>query len=350
MKKFKVIDLFSGAGGFSKGFEMVGFESVLAIDFWDDAINTYNHNRDKKVGKSIDIHEYTNEMLDKLKSIHKIHGIIGGPPCQGFSMVGTRDEKDKRNSLYLEYVRFVEKIKPVFFVLENVKGLLTLNSGFFKEDIVRRFSNLGYNVNFKLLKASDYGVPQKRDRVFFVGLNKDFFGECLFDFPLREDRTVSSFEALSDLPVENSLSNENYVKQADNPYQELLRFNSQKVYNHEFTKHTAQTINVISKIKDGGSIKDLPSSYYSIRNYNVAFKRINSKEPSNTIDCGHRNYFHYSDNRIPTVRESARLQSFPDNYIFLGSKTSQYTQVGNAVPPILSSKIAIILKNKIKNV
>jgi hypothetical protein len=212
------------------------------------------------------------------------------------------------------------------------------------------FSKIGYNVNFKVLRASDYGVPQKRDRVFFVGLNRDYFGEDFFEFPVKEEKIVTSYEALSDLPGEHSLNNEEYLKQPDNAYQELLRINSEKVHNHEFTKHTAQTIEVISKIKDGGNIKDLPSSYYSIRNYNVAFKRINSKGPSNTIDCGHRNYFHYSDNRIPTVRESARLQSFPDNYVFLGSKTSQYTQVGNAVPPILASKIAIILANKIKNV
>ena len=142
---YKTIDLFCGAGGFSLGFEMAGFETVLAIDKWEHAINTFNHNRENKVGQNIDIQEFDNEKLRTFIDENEITGIIGGPPCQGFSMVGTRDESDDRNSLYLQYVRFVEVVRPKFFILENVKGLLTLKKGYFKEDILRRFTDLGYN-------------------------------------------------------------------------------------------------------------------------------------------------------------------------------------------------------------
>ena len=159
---YKTIDLFCGAGGFSLGFEMAGFETALAIDKWEHAINTFNHNRADKVGRNIDINEFDNNELKNFILENDITGIIGGPPCQGFSMVGTRDEADNRNNLYLQYVRFVEVVRPKFFILENVKGLLTLKKGYFKEDILHRFTELGYNVNYKLLKASDFGVPQNR--------------------------------------------------------------------------------------------------------------------------------------------------------------------------------------------
>ena len=182
MKNNNIVDLFCGAGGFSVGFEREGFKCVLAIDKWDDAVSTFNYNHSNNPATSIDIHDYTDEMIDLLVSKNKICGIIGGPPCQGFSLVGKRETGDARNSLYLEYVRFVNKIKPYFFILENVKGLLSMEKGLYRNDIISRFSELGYNVNFKLLKASDYGVPQSRERVFFVGLRKDIFKDTFFFF------------------------------------------------------------------------------------------------------------------------------------------------------------------------
>lgn len=339
---YKTIDLFCGAGGFSLGFEMAGFETKLAIDKWDPAINTFNHNRKDKVGQSIDIYDFDNERIKKFNDENDIDGIIGGPPCQGFSMVGTRDEEDDRNNLYLQYVRFVDVVKPKFFILENVKGLLTLKEGFFKDDIINRFTELGYNVNFKMLIASDYGVAQNRERVFFVGLRKDLFGDRFFEFPEGSpSNAVSTGEALSDLPsLDNGEDPEAYRTEPQNDYQRLMRKNSSKITNNVITRHTEQTKQVISMVPDGGNIRDLPEEYYSIRNYSTAFKRMNSKKPSTTIDCGHRNYFHYKENRVPTVRESARIQSFPDDYFFTDSKTSQYTQVGNAVPPLLAKAIA----------
>lgn len=346
MKINGIVDLFCGAGGFSKGFEMEGFKSVLAIDKWDDAVKTYNYNRTNKDALSIDINEFTDDMIRKRMKENNIVGVIGGPPCQGFSMVGKRKVGDERNSLYLQYVRFVKIIKPKFFILENVKGLLSMENGIYKNDIIERFSNLGYNVSFRLLKASDYGVPQSRERVFFIGLRKDIFKDKFFNFDLIEKKeTVTTFDALSDLPsLDNGDNQEKYRKEPQNDFQKEMRIGSDKILNNDVTHHTEQTINIISMIKDGGSIRDLSEEYYKIRNYNAAFKRMNSSLPSGTIDCGHRNYFHYSENRIPTARESARIQSFPDTYFFTGNKSSQYTQIGNAVPVLLAKEIAKAIK------
>ena len=350
--ELKIVDLFCGAGGFSLGFEREGFESVLAIDKWNDAVLTYNYNREVKCALNIDIHDYTNEMLDELAKENNIVGIIGGPPCQGFSMVGKRESGDERNSLYLEYVRFVNQLKPTFFILENVKGLLSLEKGIFRDDIIERFSNLGYNVTYKLLRASDYGVPQSRERVFFVGLKKSVFGDKFFDFErIKTAPMVSTGDALSDLPsLDNGEDATVYARPPQNKFQTLMRKNSDTITNNEITVHTEQTKDIISRIKDGGNIRDLSEEFYKVRNYNAAFKRMNSKLPSGTIDCGHRNYFHYKENRIPTARESARIQSFPDNYFFTGNKTSQYTQIGNAVPVLLSSAIAVVIKEYLKEV
>lgn len=351
-KKLNLVDLFCGAGGFSLGFEREGFESVLAIDKWEDAVKTYNHNRNDKCALSIDIQDYTNDMLQQLAQKSSVIGIIGGPPCQGFSMVGKREVGDERNSLYLQYVRFVRELKPTFFILENVKGLLSMEKGFFKDDIISRFSALGYNVSYKLLRASDYGVPQSRERVFFVGLRKEKFGDIFFDFEKLEKKDmVSTSDALSDLPsLDNGEDPTRYAREPQNDFQREMRKGSVKISNNDVTVHTPQTVDIISRIKDGGNIRDLPEDFYKVRNYNAAFKRMNSKLPSGTIDCGHRNYFHYKENRIPTARESARIQSFPDRYYFEGNKTSQYTQIGNAVPVLLASAIAKVIKQYLKEI
>ena len=343
----KIIDLFCGAGGMSLGFESAGFETELAIDLWYDAIVTFNKNRTKSVAQCINISEFTDEKLLTLTTTTKIHGIIGGPPCQGFSSVGKREGSDERNSLYLEYVRFVNTVKPDFFILENVKGLLTLNGGKYKEDIIDRFTELGFNVSFKVLKASDFGIPQHRERVFFVGLRRNVFGnDVFFPFPTRRNELVTTSDAISDLPSLDSHELLDFYRTPPQcKYQIEMRRDSIGIYNHEKTNHTNQTISIISRVPDGGSILDLDPELYKIRNYKTTFKRMNSKQPSITIDCGHRNYFHYCENRVPSVRESARIQSFFDTYIFYGSKTSQYTQVGNAVPPMLAQQLAEIIRS-----
>lgn len=337
--KNKIIDLFCGCGGLSLGFEQAGFEMAYAIDMWQAAINTYNYNHKEKVAECRDIHELTNEKLRELKASGEIVGVIGGPPCQGFSKVGTRDVNDPRNHLYLEYCRVVEEVSPDFFVLENVSGLLTLCKGMFKEDIIKRFSDLGYTVEYKEVCAADYGVPQNRHRVFFVGMKKG-----KFEFPQKLETIVTSKEAISDLlplNLENGMDvSHEYFCPPQNEYQKKMRGALNEVTNHQITVHTQQTIDIISMVPDGGTIYDLPDEYWSVRRYRKGFERMPSGRPCHTVDTGHRNYFHYKENRIPTARENARLQSFPDDYVFLGTKTDQYKEIGNAVPPLLAYHIA----------
>jgi DNA (cytosine-5)-methyltransferase 1 len=346
----KIIDLFSGVGGLSLGFEWAGFETVAAIDFWDDAIKTYNHNHTNKVGMAINIKKFNDNVLPVIVKKQKIDGIIGGPPCQGFSTARLSNVSDKinkinkeRNHLYLEFFRTVEIVKPKFFVIENVRGLVSANKGAFVKDIIERFGNLGYNVEYKILNAADYGVPQNRQRVFFVGLKKQ-----KFEFPEKLNLKVSTKEALSDIELTDERETQEYNCKSQNDFQRLMRKESKHLKNHEVTVHNEQTTHVISLVPDGGNIKSLPPKYWEIRKYNKAFQRMNSTLPSNTIDTGHRNYFHYCENRIPTARESARLQSFPDNFEFLGTKGSQYKQVGNAVPPLLANVIAKKIKQYFK--
>lgn len=346
----KIIDLFSGVGGLSLGFEMEGFESVAAIDFWEDAIKTYNHNRKNKVGLAMDVTSFNNDLIPKLIRNHEITGIIGGPPCQGFSTARLSNATEKigkineeRNHLYLEFFRAVEIVKPQFFLIENVRGLVTANQGAFVNDILERFGNIGYNVRYQILNASDYGVPQNRHRVFFVG-----FREGEFTFPEKFSYKVSCSDAISDLVKSTEDPIQKYTTSSKTEYQKLMRNGSNSVKNHEVTFHNEQTTTVISMVPDGGNIKSLPPEYWGIRKYNKAFQRMNSLLPSNTIDTGHRNYFHYCENRIPTARESARIQSFPDWFEFIGTKGSQYKQVGNAVPPLLARELARKILETIK--
>jgi len=332
-----IIDLFCGAGGLSLGFERAGYTTILAIDNWQDALQTISHNiKCDVLDQTLD-----NESGEKIKSIlggTNIDGIIGGPPCQGFSTVGTLDINDPRNVLYKAFKSVVVAFEPRFFLIENVANILKM--GDVKRDIVAEFSHSGYNVSEPVvLNAADYGIPQNRKRAFFVGVRDGWF-----NIPVPIYSKISTEEALSDLPLVEygyeGIEPLDYKNAPDNPYQELMRVNSKMVYNHNYTKHTEDTQKIISMIPDGGKISDIDPEYWKIRNYNKAFQRMSSKEPSHTIDTGHRNYFHYSENRIPSVRECARLQSFPDDYIFYGSKTSQYRQVGNAVPPLLAQVIA----------
>lgn len=344
--KNAIIDLFCGCGGLSLGFEMAGFSPCYAIDFWNDAVNTFNHNNPAQVAHCEDIKNLSNEKLKDILEKHDVVGVVGGPPCQGFSTVGRRDINDPRNQLYLEYCRVVETVKPLFFVLENVKGLTTLSGGAFKDDIIKRFSALGYRVQFQILNSANYGVPQNRQRVFFVGTLQHAFA-----FPAPSEHLIGCREALSDLPPlsisEEDVEDIQYATSPQNNFQKAMRGKQRSVKNHQITRHSDQTRQIIHLIPDGGKISDLPPEYWDVRKYNKAFERMSSTRPSNTVDTGHRNYFHYCEDRIPTARENARLQSFPDSFVFLGSRTSQYKQIGNAVPPLLAYAVAQAIKQQL---
>lgn len=330
----KIIDLFCGIGGLSLGFEQAGFEVISAVDMWADAVKTYNHNRADKVAEVISVEDYNISRLPQILSQERVSGIIGGPPCQGFSTVGKRDIEDPRNKMYIEFYKAVKMANPDFFVIENVKGMLTLNKGAFVKDLLERFGEkgLGYTITYKLLNAADYGIPQNRYRVFYVGIKNK-----VFDFPLPYSYKLTAKDGISDL---EGATNEKYGSKPQNEYQKAMRGSLDAPMNQDYTSHTEQTISIISQVPDGGNIRDLPKEVWQVRKYNKAFERMGTFKPSNTIDTGHRNYFHYSEPRIPTVRESARIQSFPDDFEILGTRGSQYKQVGNAVPPLLAKVIA----------
>ena len=334
--KYTFIDLFSGCGGLSLGFEMASYQPLLAIDNWQDALDTYKHNNPSARTHCGDLSKIDPEDIKREYNIDRVSVIIGGPPCQGFSIAGKRIIDDERNKLYKSFVGFVRCFMPDAFVMENVPNILSIGGGIVKESIIKDFSDLGYNVTYKVLLASDYGVPQNRRRAIFVGLKKG----C-FSFPTSTITTpITTEEALSDLPDNSVADGDAYPLPAQSAYQQFIRQGCATLYNHQATIHTEQTARIIAMVPDGGNYKDLPKGLQQTRKVHIAWTRLNSKKPSITIDTGHRHHFHYAYNRVPTVRESARIQSFPDSFVFTNSKTSQYKQVGNAVPPLMAKAIA----------
>lgn len=334
---YNVIDLFCGCGGFSLGFEKAGFNILLGIDVWKDAVSTFRHNHTNSIAMQADLSVLSPEDTLPLLNGQKVDVIIGGPPCQGFSVAGKRIVDDIRNKLYKNFVHFVSYFKPKAFVMENVPNILSIGNGIVRDSIINNFTELGYTIEYKILTASDYGVPQNRRRAIFVG----FLNGHHFDYPTPlNSEKITAAEALSDLPENSVEDGEDYPLPPISPYQALMRSNSTKLYNHQATVHNQKTIDIISLVPDGGNYKDLPAELQNTRKVHIAWTRLNSSKPSFTIDTGHRHHFHYSYNRIPTARESARIQSFPDDFFFTCSRTSQLKQIGNAVPPLMAEAIA----------
>lgn len=348
MENINVIDLFCGAGGLSQGFKQAGYKVLMGVDFDDAALKTYAHNLKDSIALKADLfdEEASIKQIEKLLKGNTVDVVIAGPPCQGFSLTGSRDINDSRNKLYVAVVDTVKHFQPKAFLIENVPGMATLYKGKVKEQIINTFEDLGYNVSVtdKPLLAADYGVPQMRKRMFFVGFRKDL-GYDYFTFPtpkLTPETYIGTADAISDLPpLIDDLGEENipYTNEAKSDYQKMMRIGSHRIHNHIGTNHTDEVKWVISQVPEGGNHKDLPEGVGESRKFNEAWTRYHSKKPSKTIDTGHRNHFHYKWNRVPTVRENARLQSFPDYFEFLGTKTQQNKQVGNAVPPLLAQVI-----------
>lgn len=348
--KYSVVDLFCGAGGLSKGFMDAGFDVKIGIDWDDAALVTFGHNHGDAEAMKLDLFnlenvKYIKEKLTE-KGVKHLDVLIGGPPCQGFSLAGNRIESDERNTLYTAMVKTAELLKPKVVLLENVPGMLTLYDGKVKEKIFEDFESLGYKMNVKVLYAPEFGVPQIRKRAFFVGLlNSD----TVFKYPdakLTEGNFITCKEAIGDLPsLEGDVDYDvktvrSYLIEPITEYQKKMRKKCKCVYNHTPTKHAQKTIDYIKLVPDGGKYKDLPLELAKKFKYNESLHRYNSEKPSLTIDTGHRTHFHYKWNRIPSVRENARLQSFPDDFVFYGNKQQQYKQVGNAVPPLVGQALA----------
>ncbi len=342
------IDLFAGCGGLSRGFMDAGFQIIVGVDNDQAALDTFARNHIGAVALKADLsNPQTFDLIRNVVSGRSIDVIIAGPPCQGFSLTGPRHFDDKRNKLYLAVFDAVKEYHPKGFIIENVPGMATLYNGQIKNEILSKFESLGYNVKCQILCAADYGVPQIRHRLIFMGVKKDIgyphFPSALFS-PANY-RTCR--EAISDLPSRiNDIGKEvdSYSSDPKTDYQKLMRKASSVLFNHVAAKHSQMVQNTIALVPEGGNYKDLPAGWGESRKFHVAWTRYHGDKPSNTIDTGHRNHFHYEYNRIPTVRENARLQSFTDDFVFLGTRTQQNRQVGNAVPPLLGYYLALSLR------
>lgn len=351
-----VIDLFCGCGGLSKGFELAGFNIVGGVDFNAPAINTFNENFKNAKGVCCDLLEMDESRIkDLFGDLSNIDVIIGGPPCQGFSSANRYkiEGDDPRNKLFFEFVKFVDLAKPDAIVIENVRGIVTKDNGYAKERIYDIFEKRGYHVNHCILDACDYGVPQHRLRNFFVMLKKEKFDFNTLD---KASSIITVKEAIGELyNFENE--DDSTVTLATVPitdYQKFLRSEDSVAYNHEVRYPAEKVQERISYVPQGGNWQCVPEHLWPSSRSNrhsSAYKRLDEKEPSVTIDTGnnHSNYFHPLYDRIPTVREAARLQSFPDNFKFMGNRSEQYRQVGNAVPPLLAKAIADRLMEVLKN-
>ena len=343
-----VIDLFSGCGGLSLGFDMAGYNIKAMIDFDKDSLLTAEKNDLAEHYLNLDLfkEDWIKGFTSKVK-LNEVDIIVAGPPCQGFSLTGPRNLDDKRNKLYKAVFELVEKAKPKAFLIENVKGMATLYNGKVKEDIVQEFTKLGYKVTTKILNSRGFGVPQSRERLFYVGLKeKEFeFPEDLFE----ENEYTTCREALDDLPSLEDLEEVlTYTSNESSDYQKLIKNDSRKLTNHQPTRHTREVIEVIRQVPEGGNHKDLPPGVGESRKFNEAWTRYHGDKPSKTIDTGHRNHFHYEYDRVPTIRENCRLQSFPDTFEIQGTKTSQNKQIGNAVPVLLAKILAEEIYEQIK--
>lgn len=355
-RKLTCVDLFCGAGGFSKGFLDAGYNVVLGVDFDDAALKTFQRNHGNTCAMKLDLFDSNNieKIVQYLNNIgiEDLDVLIGGPPCQGFSYAGKMEIDDERNFLYLAMVKLTEQLKPKAVLLENVLAMVEAHGGIGAKRIIDDFSKIGYKMTCKVLFAPDYGVPQIRKRVFFVGLRD---ADQSFEFPeavVEATHYVTTEEAISDLPslqdehglIHRGETEQEYMTEPTSEYQRSMRKNMSVVYNHIGSVPIEKTRTMIALVPEGKNYLALPEEYRGMYKYHEALTRYHSKKPSLTINTGHRSHFHYKWNRIPTVRESARLQSFPDDFIFYGNQSEQFKQVGNAVPPLLGKAIAEQLK------
>lgn len=317
--QYNFIDLFSGAGGLSCGMVMAGFNPIASVEIMSQAVETYRYNFCEAKGfdeelesRDIKSADVKNHLYDSVKN-KKVDVIVGGFPCQGFSMSGYRVVDDPRNSLYKEMKEIVEKLQPKIVVMENVEGLRSMLNGKVEEKIIEDYKEIGYELNLAVLNSANYGVPQLRKRVIFIG---NRVGKTNYHPQpiLNEENYVTLGEAI-----------EPYMNMEQNPE-----------INHVFSRHTEEMKARLAAVPEGKSL---------YKNYSDSWKKSPWDKPSCTIKENHGGTnIHPKLNRCLTARELATLQSFPADFIFKGTKKWQLVQIGNAVPPLLGKAVGLAVK------
>ena len=389
------IDLFSGCGGLALGLHNAGWKGLFAVEKSKDAFSTLEHNLINKNSnftwpewlpkKNHDINNIIEEHEESLKSLRgKISLVAGGPPCQGFSMAGRRKEEDDRNKLIDSYIKFIELVQPKILFFENVRGFtIGFKQGNKRGEaysvyVVNKLKKLGYDVKGKIVDFSEYGVPQKRQRYILVGTKKDN-AEKFFDLLVQnranffkekklEKDITSLSDAISDLlqsnGTEESPDTKNFragiYAKATTSYQKLMRQDKNLVIkipnSHRFANHKKETVEkfdyILKNARVNKNISDEIKEKYNLKKRTVV--PLCSKSPTPTLTTLPDDYIHYCEPRILTVREYARIQSFPDSYEFKGGYTTggdrrktdvpRYTQIGNAIPPLFAEQAGLVLK------
>lgn len=358
-----VVELFAGAGGMMLGLEEAGFKTLLANEVHPHPCMTLRRNFPHVPIVEGSIRDLT--AADMFQSagyqeIPEVDLVAGGPPCQGFSTAGMKDPNDPRNTLIGDYIRIVKELRPRGFLLENVTGLLTMRGGQLWENVANELDELGYKFQYEILHAADFGVPQMRNRLIILGAREEAppqhpvpttkspksNGFSLFGGELLP--TVTCGDALGDLPtVLPGETAREYYTQPSTGYQRRMRQGSVVVFNHQASSHRQETMDYYSLIPPGGTVLDIP---LELRKGKQGIQRWPLDGIARTITTEPTDFLHPTLDRIPTVRELARIQSFPDRFEFLGQRTtgnkmrrlgycSQSQQVGNAVPPLLAEAV-----------
>lgn len=339
------VDLFSGAGGLTLGLEDAGWECKLALDKWPEAIATYKRNIRGHPAESVDIHDVDHRYLAKRLS-GEIDWVVGGPPCQGWSTVGKRQWDDDRNELVSEYFRMIRILQPRHFLIENVLGLKDAGGAGAIQEMATHLRDVGlrYRVSFHVLRAADYGVPQLRRRVVFVGSLDGLEWDA--PAPTHDEAEWTTVQdALGDLPeVGPGQTATEYTRSPSTAYQRIMRGHSRELQGHTVSAHPPHLIEAISHIPDGGNRFAIPDHLQPKSGFHNSYSRLNSKLPavavtSNLGKPSATRCIHPFQDRGLTAREGARLQSFPDRFHFTGGIVSQRLQIANAVPPLLATAL-----------
>lgn len=340
---FRILDLFCGAGGFSSGLDLLeNFSTEVALDFDKNAVETFKYNFPNAEVVCGDILQQA--VKDKIVALCKernVNMIIGGPPCQGFSLKGKNlGLSDPRNFLFREYLNLVKTINPAIFIIENVKNILNSNNHYFRDEILKEIKSLGYIVNNGVLNAKNYGVPQNRERAFFIASKSKYI-----NFPTPSHEIVTVKDAISDLSYLESGEGEiesDYINNPASDYQIMLR--GKFLQYHKASSHSKIAIEKLKMIPPEKGKEYLPQELHGKQKFSTTWSRLEWNNVSPTIDTrfdtpSNGKNSHPELNRAITPREAARTQSFSDNFIFLGSKVAVCKQIGNAVPPLLAKAL-----------